>query len=75
MAYGTIHDLVPVCLNVICSQSSHRLVIACMHAKLLQSCPAVHDTMDCSLLVSSLYGIFQARILKWVAMPFSKGSS
>ena len=75
MAYGTIHDLVPVCLNVISSQSSHRLVIACMHAKLLQLCPTLHDTMDCSLLVSSIYGIFQARILKWVPMPFSKESS
>ena len=75
MAYGTTHDLVPVCLNVISSQSSHRLVIARMHAKLLQSCPTLHDSMDYSLLVSSLYGIFQARILKWVAMPFSKGSS
>ena len=39
-----------------------------MHAKLLQSCPAVCDTMDCSLPGSSVHGIPQARILEWVAM-------
>ena len=31
--------------------------------------------MDCSLPDSSLHGILQARILKWVAIPFSRGSS
>ena len=31
--------------------------------------------MDCSLPGSSVHGILQARILKWVAIPFSKGSS
>ena len=31
--------------------------------------------MDCSLLGSSVHGILQARILEWVAMPSSKGSS
>ena len=31
--------------------------------------------MDCSLPGSSVHGILQARILEWVAIPFSKGSS
>ena len=31
--------------------------------------------MDCSLLGSSVYGIFQARILEWIAISFSRGSS
>ena len=31
--------------------------------------------MDCSLSGSSVHGILQARILEWVAMPFSRGSS
>ena len=31
--------------------------------------------MDCSLLGSSVHGILQARILEWVANPFSRGSS
>ena len=42
-----------------------------MCAKLLQLCPTLFDPMDCSLLVSSIYGILQARILEWVAMPRS----
>ena len=33
------------------------------------------DPMDCSPTGSSLHGIFQARILEWVAIPYSKGSS
>ena len=31
--------------------------------------------LDCSLSVSSAHGILQARILEWVAIPFSRGSS
>ena len=38
-------------------------------------CPSVHDLMDCSLPGSSVYGILQATILKWEAIPFSRGSS
>ena len=33
------------------------------------------DPMDCSPPGSSAHGILQARILKWVAIPFSRGSS
>ena len=33
------------------------------------------DPMDCSLSGSSVHGILQARVLEWVAVPFSKGSS
>ena len=33
------------------------------------------DPTDCSLPGSSVHGILQARVLEWVAMPFSKGSS
>ena len=40
-----------------------------------QSCPALWDPMDYSLPGSSVHGILQARILKWVAIPFSKGST
>ena len=48
----------------------------CVHAKLLlQSCPTLCGPMDCSLPGSSIHGILQARILEWVAMPSSRGSS
>ena len=40
-----------------------------------QSCPTLSNPMDCSLPGSSVHGIFQTRILEWVAMPFSRGSS
>ena len=42
----------------------------CMHAKSLQSCLTLCNRMDCSLRDSFVHGILQARILKWVAMPF-----
>ena len=40
-----------------------------------QSCPTLWDPMDCSTLGSSLYEIFQARILEWAAISYSKGLS
>ena len=40
----------------------------------VQSCLTLCDPMDCSL-PGSVHGIFQARILEWVTMPFSRGSS
>ena len=40
----------------------------------LQSCPTLCDPMDCSPPGSSVHGIFQARIVEWVAIPFSIGS-
>ena len=46
-----------------------------VRAKLLQSCPTICNPMDCSPPGSSVHGILQARILKWVAMPSSRGSS
>ena len=48
---------------------------ACMRAKSLQSCPTLCDPMDCSPPGSSVHGILQVRILKWVAMPSSRGTS
>ena len=47
----------------------------CMYAKSLQSCLTLCDPMDCSPSGSSVHGILQARILEWVAIPFSGESS
>ena len=47
-------------------------VWACLDA---QSCPTLCNPLDCSLSGSSVHGILQARILEWVAMPSSRGSS
>ena len=38
-------------------------------------CPTLPDLMGCSPPGSSVHGILQARILEWVAIPFSRGSS
>ena len=54
-----------VCLNLVC---------VCVHAKSLQ-CPTLCDPLDSSPPSSSVHGILQARILEWVAMPCSRGSS
>ena len=50
-------------------------VTACMHAKSFQKCPTLCNPMDCSPPGSSVHGILQARILMWVIMPSSRGSS
>ena len=51
------------------------LYAECMHPKLFQSCLTLCNTMDCSPPGSSVHGILQARILKWVATPSSRRSS
>ena len=40
-----------------------------------QLCPILCDPMDCRPTGSPVNGILQARILEWVAIPFSRGSS
>ena len=43
-----------------------------MHeSDIAQSCPTPSDPMDCSLPGTSVHGIFQARVLEWVAIAFS----
>ena len=48
-------------------------VCVCVCVQSLQSCPTLCDPLDYSLPGSSVHGILQARILEWVAMPFSRG--
>ena len=51
-------------------------LLQCMKVKseseVTQSCPTLRDPMDCSLTGSSVHGIFQARVLEWVAIAFSE---
>ena len=49
--------------------------LSCSHAKLLQFDPTFWDPIDCSPPDSSVHGIAQARILEWLAVPFSRESS
>ena len=46
-----------------------------VECEVAQSCPTLCDPMDCSLPGSSGHGIFQAIVLEWIAISFSKGSS
>ena len=50
-------------------------LVSCMSPWSLQLCLTFCNPMDCSLPGSSVHGILQARILEWVAIPFSGGSS
>ena len=50
-------------------------LLQCMKVKseseVAQSCPTLSNPMDCSLTGSSIHGIFQTRVLEWVAFAFS----
>ena len=50
-------------------------LLQCMKVKneseVTQSCPTLSDPMDCSTPGSFIHGIFQARVLEWVAIAFS----
>ena len=57
-------------------QTTSALFYALLHACVVaQSCPALSNPMDCSPPSSSVHGILQTRILEWVAIPSSRGSS
>ena len=60
---------------MLCSGS---LLVTCfiwVYVLVAQLCLTHCDPMDCSPPGSSVHGILQARILEWVAIPFSRGSS
>ena len=74
--YPHIHSpevtAVTQCLWNTIKQSQCVCVCARVHA---QSCPTLFDPKDCSPPGSFVHRIFQARILEWVAISFSRGSS
>ena len=54
----------------------YKLLLQCMKVKsereVTQLCPTLSNPMDCSLPGSSVHGIFQARVLEWGVIAFSK---
>ena len=52
--------------------SNHTIIVLCLVA---QSCLTLCDPTDCSPPGSSVHEIRQAKVLEWVAIPFSRGSS
>ena len=52
---------------------THTYTYNCIYIReVAQSCPTLCDPMDYSLPGSSVHGIFQARVLEWVAISFSR---
>ena len=65
-------------LTSLASPSSRELPHESSQPKIVlgtQSCWTLYDPIDCSLPGSSVHGILQARILEWIAIPFSRGPS
>ena len=58
--------------QVLTSNLFYIFVPTCLVA---QSCPTLRDPMNCSLPGSSVHGISQVRILQWIAISCSRGSS
>jgi len=56
-------------------QNWKSVLIKCVCVLVTRSCPTLCNPIYCSLPGSSAHGILQARILEWVAIPFSRGSS
>ena len=54
--------------------STHEMKVK-SESEVAQSCPTLCDPTDCSLPGSSVHGIFQAIVLEWIAISFSRGSS
>ena len=52
-----------------------REALMLVYSEVAQSCPTLSDPMDCSPPGSSVHGIFQARILEWVTISFSRRPS
>ena len=74
-SYSPIYPVGPQILPIL-YQLLFPLCLHCvLHAKLLQSCLTLCNHIDCGPPGSSVHGILQARILEWVAISFSRGSS
>ena len=58
-----------------CTKTDSHAWEAWKWSEVAQSCPTPCGPVDCSPPGSSLHGILQARILEWVAISFSRGSS
>ena len=58
----------------LCVQQMEKACYFCVQLVISMLCPTLCDPMDYSPPGSSVHGIFQARRLEWVAIPFSRGS-
>ena len=71
---GGVEELIPlrhIFISGFCFEKKKSSSESVSHSVLSDSC----DSLDYSQPGSSVHGILQARILKWVAIPLSRGSS
>ena len=62
-------------IGLIITRSQKPSSCACVCVLVTQSCPTLCDPTTCSPPGFSVHGILQARILEWIVIPFSRGSS
>ena len=62
-------------VSLVCSGLRLYMCVCVVLGLVTQSSPTLSESMDCSPPGSSVHGILQARILEWVAMLSSRGSS
>ena len=70
-----IHVHLYAAINILPYLLYHISIYFSSESEVTQSCPTLCDPVDCGLRGSSVHGILQARILEWVAISFSGGSS
>ena len=73
-SFPNIHNIAKVIHNII-FEFFFRTKWVSEVSEIAQLCPTLCDPVDHSLSGSSIHGILQARILEWVAISFSRGSS
>ena len=62
--------------SIIPSKDHHiHIYSVLVYVELLQSCTTLCNPVDCTLPSSSIHGLLQARLMEWVAKPFSRASS
>ena len=64
-----------VCMSHLLMEQPGSVGCIIVENEVTQSCPTLCDLIDCSLPGSSVHGIFQAIVLEWIAISFSRGSS
>ena len=62
-------------INLLLSYTNKKKAKGKWKVFIVQSCPTLCDSKDCNPPGSSVHGVLQARILEWVAVPSSSGSS
>ena len=74
LIYAFFSHVSPLPKNALCPFSTTSLGLPLMHF-VAQSCLTLCNPMNCSPSGSSVHGTSQERVLEWVAMSFSRGSS